>query len=206
MKILKLMMFGFLLCFLAGCGMFENELLEESENPEADEQALNFIESYVNRDLESFRSLMSSDEELESYAQFRVDRQGSTGNQIYSGMEFDEVIESLEEDSITTDDFSEDELEVIANYSDDKASYVVTHGIRESREADYFQIDEKGVFNSTLKNIYGSDDSFIIFTFEVDESGSIINLNHNYESFTENMANKERTYVLKGEVDPSGGE
>lgn len=205
MKVSKIMMLGFLLLFLSGCGMFENQLLEESENPEADEQALNFIESYVNRDLESFRDLMSSDEELESYAQYRVDRQGSTGNQIYSGMEFDEVMEALEEDSITTNDFSEDELEVIANYSDDEASYVATHGIRESREADYFQIDEKGIFNSTLRNMYGSDESFIIFTFEVDESGNITNLNSDYEAFTEDMANKEQTYILKGEADPSGG-
>lgn len=205
MKISKFMMLGFLLLFLSACGMFENQLLEESENPEADEQALNFIESYVNRDLEGFRDLMSSDEELEAYAQFRVDRQGSTGNQIYSGMEFDEVMEALEEDSIVTDDFSEDELEVIANYSDDKASYVATHGIRESREADYFQIDEKGIFNSTLRNMYGSDESFIIFTFEVDESGDITNLNSDYEAFTEDMANKEQTYILKGETDPSGG-
>lgn len=206
MKILKILMFVLLVFVLSSCQQSGNELLEESENPEADRAAINFTEAYVNRDLEKIIDLVDSDEELESYAQFRVDRQGDTGSQIYGGMNFDEALEMMLEENRPVDEFNEEELEIIAHYSEDKSSYVVTHSIRESREPDYYQVDEKGIFNSTFRNMYGADESFIIFTFEVNDEGQVFNLNSNYEAFIENMANKTNTYILRGEVDLTGGE
>lgn len=199
-------MFVLLVFVLSSCQQSGNELLEESENPEADRAAINFTEAYVNRDLEKIIDLVDSDEELESYAQFRVDRQGDTGSQIYGGMNFDEALEMMLEENRPVDEFNEEELEIIAHYSEDKSSYVVTHSIRESREPDYYQVDEKGIFNSTFRNMYGADESFIIFTFEVNDEGQVFNLNSNYEAFIENMANKTNTYILRGEVDLTGGE
>lgn len=206
MKIIKILMCMFLLSVLASCQQSENELLDESQNPEADEVALEFTESYVNRDLEKIKEMVDSEEELELYAQFRVDRQGDTGTQIYSGMNFNEALNKMLEENVVTDDYNEEDLEIISQYSENKSSYIATHGVRESREPDYYQIDEKGIFNSTFRNMYGADESFIIFTFEVNNEGKVINLNSDYKDFVEEMANKNNTYILRGEVDLKGGE
>lgn len=206
MKIIKILMFMFLLSVLASCQQSGNELLDESQNPEADEVALKFTESYVNRDLENIIEMVDSEEELESYAQFRVDRQGDTGTQIYNGMNFNEALNKMLEENVVADDYNEEDLEIISQYSEGKSSYVATHAVRESREPDYYQIDEKGIFNSTFRNMYGADESFIIFTFEVNNEGKVINLNSDYKGFVEEMANKNNTYILRGEVDLKGGE
>lgn len=206
MKIIKILMCMFLLSVLASCQQSENELLDESQNPEADEVALEFTESYVNRDLEKIKEMVDSEEELELYAQFRVDRQGDTGTQIYSGMNFNEALNKMLEENVVTDDYNEEDLEIISQYSENKSSYIATHSVRESRETDYYQIDEKGIFNSTFRNMYGADESFIIFTFEVNNEGKVINLNSDYKDFVEEMANKNNTYILRGEVDLKGGE
>lgn len=206
MKSFRLLVLVTLVLVLSSCQQRNTELLEESENTNSDKVALNFTESYVNRDLEQIKELVKSDEELESYAQYRVDRQGETGSQIYAGMSFDEALDKMLKENIVVDEFDGEELELIGQYSEDKSSYIATHKIRESREPDYYQIEEEGVFNSTFRDMYGADESFIIFTFEVDNEGSVINLNSNYEEFIERISKKENTYILRGEVDLERGE
>ena len=191
-----------LLIFLVSCDVGENKVLDESKNKEADQVALEFTEAFLDDDLKTMQKLMNDDSELEGYVEFqRQDLRRSSLLKESQQWSTEELLDFLLEQNIVGNSFEEDELEIISNYSEDKASYVVFHEMIPSNEHYYYQIEDKNILNetyNTMADVYESDE-FIVFTFEVNDQNKIINLNKNYEDFIGRILNKENAFILKGD-------